>query len=244
MKLTDKTAALKWLYQDELLNLMSIDLLERDLVRILYAGEDSLLLGNEFDYQIHCLDPSQWPELLRQLLQVMARDHFLILRAHQDWYLDDLKEATGFTDVEAFFNTIYPGDFPVAAPLPPGIAIRPLTMADFPVVRATYRTVDDDDYIAGRIAEGMLGAWCDGELAGFIGTHQEGTVGLLEVLPRFRRRGIARALEAEMLKRLRAQGRRAYGNIAVANELSRTVHSRLGIRFAPDPVYWLFPPEA
>lgn len=239
----EKTAALEWLYQDELHNLMSIDLLERELVRILYAGKDTLLLGNDFDFQIHCLDPSQWPELLGELLRVMVRDHFLILRAHQEWYLEDLQEATGFTGVEAFFNTIYPEDFPIDEPLPPGVEIRPLTMAEFPTVRATYRTVDDDVYITERIAEGMLGAWCDGELAGFIGTHAEGTVGLLEVLPQFRRRGIARALEAQMLRRLRSEGRRAYGNIALANKLSRTVHEKLGIRFAEKPVYWLFPSE-
>lgn len=243
MRLDDKDRALQWLYQDEMLNLMSIDMLERDLVRIEFAGEASLLLINDQDYMIHCRRESEWPELAGRLLAVMSRDHFIILRAHEKWYLEDLMEKTGFTDMEPYLNSLYPDDFLLQGPVPDGLAIRPLTMAEFPFVRETYLTVDDDDYIRSRIEEGMLGAWYQGELAGFIGTHQEGTVGLLEVLPKYRRKGIARALETQMHRILRQQGRRAFGTIAAGNQLSLTVHRKMGIRLASEPVYWLFPPE-
>ncbi|MFQ7452543.1 MAG: GNAT family N-acetyltransferase [Flavonifractor plautii] len=38
----------------------------------------------------------------------------------------------------------------------------------------------------------MLGAFVDGTLAGFAGFHGEGSIGLLEVLPAYRRRGLGK----------------------------------------------------
>ncbi|NLB22325.1 MAG: GNAT family N-acetyltransferase, partial [Clostridium sp.] len=109
--------------------------------------------------------------------------------------------------------------------------------------REIYLTVDSDEYITDRIKEGMLGAFVDEELAGFIGTHEDGSIGLLEVLPKFRRKGIGRALETQMVKRLWSLNRRAFGNIAQDNTLSRTVHEKIGLPISKKPVYWLFPPE-
>lgn len=241
--LNTREAALAWLYQDELINLMSIDMLERALLEIAYSGTNSLLLADETNFMIHCREESEWPGLIARLLEIMPTDHFIILRAHEEWYLDDLIEQTGFSDLEPYLNSIYPEDFSLSEDWPEGVKIRPLTMEQFDFVRSTYLTVDSDDYIRERIEDGMLGAWYHGELAGFIGTHDEGTVGLLEVLPAFRRKGIARALESEMVRRLRNQNRRAHGNIAVDNLLSKTVHEKIGVRIAQQPVYWLFPPE-
>lgn len=238
-----KQKALEWLYRDELLNLMSIDMLERDLLTIAWSGKDALLLEGPEDFLIHCLCKDEWPDLLEVLLTKLPRDRFIILRAHQEWFVEELSIKTGFTEVVPYFNSIYPNDFPLSSSLPPNVVIRPLTMGEFGFVRSVYQTVDDDQYIRERIDAGMLGAWYDGTLAGFIGTHQEGTVGLLEVLPEFRRRGIGRALEEAMLRRLREKGLRAYGNIAAGNELSRTVHEKIGIKIGDCPVYWLFSPD-
>lgn len=244
MELLDtKEKALKWLYQDELLNLMSINMLETGYVNIEFSGAQSLLLANQSNYMIHCKNHDEWPSLVERLLKIIATDRFVILRAHEKWYLDDLMEKSGFTDLEVYFNSIYPNNFSLDHQIPEGVTIRPLTMADFSFVRKIYLTVDSDEYITERINEGMLGAFVDEKLAGFIGTHEDGSIGLLEVLPEFRRKGIARALETQMVKRLWSLNRRAFGNIAQDNSLSRTVHEKIGLPISKQPVYWLFPPE-
>lgn len=47
----------------------------------------------------------------------------------------------------------------------------------------------------GRLRAGvMLGAFLRDRPAGFIGLHEEGSMGMPEVLPEFRRMGVARAL--------------------------------------------------
>ena len=244
MELLDtKEKALKWLYQDELLNLLSIDMLETGYIKIEFSGTQSLLLANESNYMIHCKNQDEWPSLIDKLLEIIATDHFVILRAHEKWYLEDLMEKSGFTDLEVYYNSIYPDSFPLDYKVPEGVTIRPLTMAEFSSVREIYLTVDSDEYITDRIKEGMLGAFVEEELAGFIGTHEDGSIGLLEVLPKFRRQGIGRALETQMVKLLWSLDRRAFGNIAQDNTLSRTVHEKIGLPISKEPVYWLFPPE-
>lgn len=54
----------------------------------------------------------------------------------------------------------------------------------------------DVDYIKNRIKTNtMLGAFIDKKLVGFIGTHEEGSIGILEVLPQYRKRGIGEMLQ-------------------------------------------------
>ena len=244
MELLDtKEKALQWLYQDEFLNLMSIDMLETDCVDIEFSGTQSLLLANDSNYMIHCKNEDEWPHLIEKLLEIIATDRFVILRAHEKWYLDDLMEKSGFTDLEVYFNSIYPDSLSLENQVPEDVTIRPLPMAEFSSVREIYLTVDSDEYITKRIQEGMLGAFANEELAGFIGTHENRAIGLLEVLPKFRRKGIGRALETQMVKRLWSLNRRAFGNIAQDNALSRTVHEKIGLPISKEPVYWLFPPE-
>ena len=48
------------------------------------------------------------------------------------------------------------------------------------------------EHIRQAIGAGMLGAFVDGTLAGFAGFHGEGSIGLLEVLPAYRRRGLGK----------------------------------------------------
>lgn len=121
-----------------------------------------------------------------------------------------------------------------------GIEIRQLTMEHFPIVSSVYRTVDDGDYVRDRIEKGAVyGAFSDGELAGFIGVHSEGSIGLLEVLPEYRRRGIAMALETWLSNRFIEHGMTPYGQIVTGNEGSCALQRRLGLCFAKETVFWL-----
>ncbi len=241
--LNTKAKALDWLYQDEMHHLMSIDLLERDLVGIAYSGENSLLLTNTDTMLIHCQDPAQWAGLLTTLLDQLDPMSWYILKAHEDWYLAELIEKTGFSKVSEVYNSTYPENLALPGGIPQGVEIKLLTKADFSFVRQVYKTVDEDDYIRERIGEGMLGAWYHGQLAGFMGTHSDGTMGLLEVLPEYRQLGIGKALESEMIRKLRSQGRRTYGNIFKDNPLSLTIHKKMGVFISSDPIFWLFRPE-
>lgn len=78
-----------------------------------------------------------------------------------------------------------------------------------------------------------------GELAGFIGMHNEGSLGMLEVLPPFRRQGVAAALEADAVNRLLQKGFTPYAHIIEGNGASIQLQEKLGLCFAREKVYWV-----
>lgn len=121
-----------------------------------------------------------------------------------------------------------------------GIEIRRLSQRQLAAVNAVYHTVDDDDYVRGRIEKGaMYGAFYGDELAGFIGVHSEGSIGMLEVLPQYRRRGIAAALETYLFNLFIERGMTPYGQVVVGNEVSCGLQRRLGLCTAKETVFWL-----
>ena len=149
--------------------------------------------------------------------------------AHPDWMVMDTAQA------------IYPGKEPPELQLRPGVSIRPLTIEDLDFVLENYHNPGAyEAHIRERIAEGMLGGMVDGELAGFAGIHQEGTVGMLEVLPRFRRRGLAEALEAAVIAQQLQRGRFPYCHVRYGNTASEALQRKMGLVFDESrTLYWL-----
>lgn len=115
----------------------------------------------------------------------------------------------------------------------------PLDESHLELVIPYYHTAPPD-YVLQRLQSGvMLGAWSGDRLAGFIGRHVEGAMGLLEVVPEFRRRGLATALEGELCRRLQEQGRVPYAHVFTDNEASLALQRKLGLSFATIQTHWL-----
>lgn len=121
---------------------------------------------------------------------------------------------------------------PPAVALRPGVTLRPLTMEDLPFVLENYHNPGAyESHIRGRIAEGMVAGQVDGQLAGFAGVHQEGALGMLEVVPAFRRRGLAEALEAAVIGRVLEEGGFPYCHVRLGNTASESLQKKLGLVF-------------
>ena len=113
-----------------------------------------------------------------------------------------------------------------------GVTLRPLTMEDLPFVLENYHNPGAyESHIRGRIAEGMVAGQVDGQLAGFAGVHQEGALGMLEVVPAFRRRGLAEALEAAVIGRVLEEGGFPYCHVRLGNTASESLQKKLGLVF-------------
>lgn len=122
-----------------------------------------------------------------------------------------------------------------------GFSIRPLTQAHAAFVHAHYRTVPDMEYVQERIDAGMLGAFADdGAIAGFCGTHGSGEIGMLEVLPAYRRHGIAAALESAMIQRTLDAHYLPFGQVGKQNAPSRALQKKCGLAESDKPVWYLF----
>jgi len=104
----------------------------------------------------------------------------------------------------------------------------------------SYSLYDATEEITENIKKGkMLGAFVDGVLAGFIGFHGEGSVGMLHVFPEFRRLKIGSDLLIAQLKLQKEKGESSYTQIVTDNVASYKMHERLGFTFSTPTVVWL-----
>lgn len=99
---------------------------------------------------------------------------------------------------------------------------------------------DSTPYMRERLkAGGLFGAFVDNTLAGFIGTHSEGSMGMLTVIPEYRRRGLAVCLEAYMLKYHISRGEIPFCHVVDGNDASIALQTKLGLIKAEKPIIWL-----
>jgi ribosomal protein S18 acetylase RimI-like enzyme len=104
-----------------------------------------------------------------------------------------------------------------------------------------YHEEADYAYIKSRIAKGKIfGGFINGELCGFIGTHEEGSIGILMVLPQYRHRGFAEELICYMINNILDKGQIPYSQISIDNEISIKLHKKLSFEISTDILYWFF----
>lgn len=124
----------------------------------------------------------------------------------------------------------------------PGVRFATLGPEWLQTVCTWYDLVPRED-VAARLAAGTVtGAFLSSgkkrQLAGFIGEHAEGSMGMLEVLPQFRRMGIGAALEAHAIAGLLRHGRVPFCHIFAGNRASLALQKKLGLALRRD-MYWL-----
>lgn len=103
-----------------------------------------------------------------------------------------------------------------------------------------YEGPDGTDYLREHLkCGGLYGAFIDGRLAGYIGRHEEGSIGLLQVFPEYRRRKIGKALETYMINQSLELGHTPFVQIVEGNEKSVALQKALGLCFAKGKIYWM-----
>ena len=230
------STAQKYLNSNKLLHMDMLEAIRLEEANILYAHEDGVLLY-QIPGGIYMLSAASEESARR--ISLLIQDAQLIV-LHQPFIKDELMARFSLAKTMVCHQAAYLKDAPIEAP--EGKAdIRLLQMEDFPIVLAHYSSLPDPEYIKSRIEAGMLGIYADNELAGFIGTHPEGTIGMLEILPEYRRRGFAFLLESAMMKRQQMKSRIPFAQIVKGNEASIALHEKLGMEITKDaPIWWLY----
>lgn len=227
--------AMGYLMKDTVLHADMLGCIQRGSARILAASGFGVLLYDE-DSGTHMLSAAGEEEANRLLKDLNDSEMFV---AHQEYVADAAEEKFGLHDRMPVCNAAYLEGRPLPETGCPA-EIRPMDEAYLPFVKEHYRNVSDEEYLLGRLRAGvMFGAFADGEPAGFIGMHEEGSMGMLEVLPRFRRRGIALMLETFQSNRLLKAGLVPYAQIKAGNEASVALHRRLGFRMSDYSICWM-----
>ena len=223
---------------DQNLRLLFTEMLRRTgRCRALYDGPEGMLLqtgGNGLFCGIPDADA-----LLRVLRGVtVPKDAGFTVFSHEA--ADAVQREFGLHAQEAYETLLYLQPSP---PEVPACSIRPLKAEDAAEAARYYHLFDDPlPNLRGRAEAGAL--WghftAEGRLAGFLGIHSEGSMGMLEVVPEFRRRGIAQALEAALIRLHLERGWLPYCFVAPDNVPSLSLQAKLGLTNIHIPAIWLF----
>jgi tRNA (guanine37-N1)-methyltransferase len=85
----------------------------------------------------------------------------------------------------------------------------------------------------------MFGIYDNNQLAGFIGVHSEGSIGMLEIFPEYRRRGFGYILEAFVIEKLLDLGYTPYCHVVEGNAPSYKLQEKLGYKKADKLSIWI-----
>lgn len=229
-------AALSYLQRDRAHYIDMIEPIRRAQAKVLYADTDGVLLL-DLASQLYLLAADSQPRY-RAFLDTLPPTAELLV-VHDEAGVRAAEEASGRCTHTRCRQCLYEGE-PLALP-EIGIAVRTLGVEYAPVLRAHYHLVEDPDYLAERCAAGVMhGAFSpDGALMGFIGMHTEGSLGILEVLPTYRRRGVAYLLQSYMINFCLARGMVPFGQVFDDNAPSLALQKKLGCTISDKPIFWI-----
>jgi len=209
--------------------------IQRGSARLICADERGILLeelqSGAIMLHAHGLDEGK--ELLDSINSaalVLLHQHYLVPYAQERYrlnYLHSCVNAVYFAkELLAHNHTLQ---------------ISPLGAEDFDQIWEHYHSLVDAAYLRGRLLAGeVFGGYAEGSLVGFVGCHAEGSIGLLEVLPQYRRLGYGRALTAFMTNRLLTAEMLPFSQLVPTNQASMALHHNLGFTIDTREVYWLF----
>lgn len=125
--------------------------------------------------------------------------------------------------------------------VPQNATIRPLTIADVPFMYANYIYADSASlaYFETRVKNGeSYGIEYQGQLVGWVLTHDDGALGMLHVLEAHRGHGYAEVLTRHLCLALRRKGVLPHLAIKLENKASMSLAKKIG--FVEDRViHWL-----
>ncbi len=199
------------------------------------ADDDGVLVrvGQSGDFLVGARDGHAAARLLGDLAAGELAGSVVALQ-DADW-----ADEVGFDPGKPLRYRICIYDQSTPVPVRGSLRIGRLAVSDLPVVAEHYKNLPED-FIARHLSDGWVYGGYDGtgELVGFIGEHDEGAIGMLEVLPEHRRRGYAYELEGFLVNHMLEQGRIPFTQVVEDNEASFALQRKLGLTVLPRVQCW------
>ena len=238
----------KCMMRQKLLHIDMIELINRGRARIVYHDADEILLRDMISgiyFHTRMADvPTEW-----NLPQELGKDERIeCIAIHQREMAPFMEKYFHLkTDMECMQGAYTRKEkLPVRGLYGPdgrgenGFSIRVLSEEFIPFVTEHYSEIGTEEYVTDRIRHGaMYGAFYDEKIVGFIADHEEGSIGMLYVLPEYRKRHVAMALETYCMNLAVERGEIPYGQVVLGNEASIRLQEKMGICFAKGTIVWM-----
>lgn len=224
--------ALLYLSEDALSHIDMLEPIRRGTADILYAGSDgvALLERNSGACMLSFADAEESPSL-------PDLTPYSLFAVHQKGLAERIRQEKNHSDCFEVFQAAYVKKKPIDADFR---AIRVLSPDYADSVCRRYEAMDDRDYIETLLDRRQLwGIFERGALAGFIGEHLEGSIGLLEVLPEYRRKGYGTLLEAYAIRHFLQRNEVPFCQVKTDNGNSLALQRKLGMKLSRCTTTWI-----
>jgi len=230
-------AARVFLAENTLLHINMLEILRRGSGDILYAGPDGVLLRDRQSEAYFMA--SAGAESDGRLLDLLPGDTGLFV-GHHLRYKGEAARRFRLREEQICYQAAWMRpELPAAPEISGTLCLLDRSHAAY-VYEHYSHPFGGVAYVEKVIERGMVGAFVDGVLAGFAGFHDEGSIGLLEVLPEYRRRGLGEALLCAAVRLALERGQYAFGQVFTDNRPSLALQRKVGMTVSEDILYWLF----
>ena len=219
--------ALAYLNQDYYSNYPLIKAIENGF-KVIHADDSGVLLidSERVFALLSAADPLKFHALIPkpELMEVIGQTAGPLTQSH-----------FGFENAMFCHQYYYP-----AKTVDSDLELEPARLDDLGFIAQHYKLSDENE-LRETIERGYLWVVRDeGQLFGFIGRHEDGSMGMMEILPEYRRQGWGERLERALIKIVLSEGELPYGHVIVGNEASARLQEKLGLIRCQELVTWFW----
>ncbi|TGA96347.1 GNAT family N-acetyltransferase [Sporolactobacillus shoreae] len=229
-----ENTALMYLNRNVLLHINMIESIKHHQANIIQADKDGVVI---FDipsetYMISCNTLEDYKRLLHDIKDIKECEVF------QSWAKCFVQDKYRLAHMDTYYQAAFLEGHALTV-LNPALKIRCLVDDDISLVKKYY-PASDLSYVLSRFKEKYLfGGFLNNVLVGFIGIHDEGSIGLLAVVEKYRRMGCGLKLMNFMIRYFLVNNNVPYSQISYTNKPSILLHQKAGMRISTETVEWL-----
>ncbi len=218
-------AAIRYLEQEYLWHIDMLEALRRGRGQVVYFEGQTVLIRRDEEADFYLLT-AESPEAGAAAFAELTAPKIVVARG--PGVPEMLQERFGLTLSDYCSNVAYLKKERFVWDCP-GLVVRPFRVEELPAFQAHY-DIETEEEARAHIEKGELfAAEYEGQLAGFMGLHADGSMGLLEVFPEYRKLGIGRTIEKFFINFCLNRGWVPYGQVFCDNEASFSLQSHLGM---------------
>lgn len=208
----------------------------RGTAEILERDDDGIFLFDTVSeaYMISSTDAekaAQW------ILRHSDRDYRLFA-VNGDPTAGFIRENMGFKNMLKCRQLVYYGEINKLPQTP--LTTRYAAEEDLDFILAHYDILSREELAKIILRRKLVIGLLNGKPVGFVGEHLEGSLGILYILPEYRKQGFAAYLEKYLMNEMLKEGYFPFGQVEVGNEKSLNLQKKLGFKECSGFVYWFF----
>jgi len=229
-----KYRAIEYLIKDPLLHMGMIEPIHRGTADILYNEIDGVLI-KELKSNAYMLSVDNF-EKGQGLINSILKCNLIV--AHQKFMVDYISNRFGLSEKLECVQAVYMDKTKIQ--IHGELEIRQLDQNQIEVILEHYNKISNNE-IEELLKNGNLfGGYKNDVLIGFIGNHLEGSIGLLEIFPEYRRLGYGATLESYMINKTLKDGLVPFAQVEIENKKSIALQKKLGFKISEDRLYWIY----